>query len=143
MAIQDDLDLLLGVGGKVSKEPGVIPIFLEERYDKIAAIENIREMAICSSSVVAALMHVVATDDEEEVRDAAISTLCEICDEIEHKRNALLIAATDASDRVLTTVLEQASSVDPELAFRIASKLMGHQDRMVSSYAKGIVDRLK
>lgn len=143
MAIQDDLDLLLGVGGKVSKESGVIPKFLEERYEKIAAIENIREVAICSSSVVAALMHVLAKDDEEEVREAAISTLCEICGEMEHKRSALLIAANDASDRVLIVVLEQAGSVDPEFAFRMASKLMSHQDKMVSSYAKGMVDRLK
>lgn len=142
MTTQKDIDRLLGIGKTSNYEQNVVPEFLVSRYDKLGAIENIRDARICNPSVAAALIRVLIVDDEDEIRDSAISVLCEICEETYIKRIALLIAAMDQSYGVLTTVLEQANILDDDIALQIASKLMDHEDSMISSYAKAMIERL-
>ena len=142
MTVQQDIEILLGVDEKPHQlQEGVVPIYLEQRYDRLGAVENIRDSGGLDPNALAALIRVLVVDDEEEVREAALSALCEMCDDDTLKRTALVLASVDQNERVLTTVLEQANDLDLTFAKSIASRLVNFPDPVVSDYAEGILKK--
>jgi hypothetical protein len=141
MNIQKDIEALLRLSGQYIEMQGVIPGYLEQGYARLGVIETIRESGVATPTALAALMRVIVADDEEEVREAALSVLCEICEDNSVKRIALLLASADQNERVLTTVLEQSNLLDVSFAKEVASRLVTHPDPVVSKYASGIVSR--
>lgn len=139
MSVQRDLDTLMGFDLSVSGEEGVVPAYLEGHYNRLGAIENIRESGQNNEFVLAALIRTVVLDEDEEIREAALSTLCDISGSDQMKRLVLFLASADAHETVLTTVLEQAVIFDSPLAKKIAARLVNHPDSLVSNYANQLL----
>ena len=141
MNMQKDIDALLRFNDLLIDMQGVVPGYLEQGYARLGVIETIRDSGVATPIAIAALLREIVADDEDEVREAALSVLCEISEDSNMKRIALLMASADQSDRVLTTVLEQANLLDLSFAKELASRLVLHPDPVVSKYASEIMDR--
>lgn len=139
MSVQRDIDTLMGFDLSVSGEDGVVPVYLEGHYNRLGAIENIRASGQTNEFILAALIRTIVLDEDEEIREAALSTLCEVSGSNQMKRLALFLASADAHETVLTTVLEQAVIFDSPLAKKIAERLVSHPDSLVSSYASQLL----
>lgn len=141
MNMQKDIDALLRFNDLLIDMQGVVPGYLEQGYARLGVIETIRDSGVATPIAIAALLREIVADDEDEVREAALSVLCEISEDSNVKRIALLMASADQSDRVLTTVLEQANLLDLSFAKELATRLVLHPDPVVSKYASGLMDR--
>lgn len=142
MNIHEEIESLLkSIEMPLKGQKDIVPSYLENRYNRLGAIENIKQHENIDEFGFAALLKVLASDDEEEVREAALSTICTLTKDDSLKKIAIIISSVDQNDRVLTTALEEANNLDLPFAKEIAKKLVSFPDPMVSEYANGILNK--
>ncbi|BES73440.1 hypothetical protein RE428_44580 [Marinobacter nanhaiticus D15-8W] len=139
MTTQNDINILLGIEPPSEGKANVVPVYLEEHYARLAAIENLKAAREENDEALAALAKTTISNEDEEIREAALSALCEISSDNKLKKTILYIASTDASESVLSTALEQAALHFPELAKKMALRLQHHPDQSISTYSIGIL----
>jgi hypothetical protein len=86
MVEKEILDILIGNLGP-NVEPGIVPSYLEAPYLRATAAKEAASLETLSPELVAALLRVAFTDEEEGVREAARDTLIskgtnEVCEYI-------------------------------------------------------------
>jgi len=139
MSFEREIDSLMGFETSISGAKGVVPAYLESHYNRLGAVENIRESGHASEFALAALIRTIVLDDDEEIREAALSAICEVSESDQAKRLALYLACADAHERVVTTALEQAVAIDISLAKMIAERVVNNPDILVSSYVSQLL----
>jgi hypothetical protein len=89
MNMQKDIDALLRFNDLFVDVQGVVPSYLEQGYARLGVIETIRDSCVATPIAIAALLREIVADDEDELRETALSVLCEICEDGEVKRIAI------------------------------------------------------
>ena len=119
---------------------GIIPDYLEEQIVLRGIIHNIQEQKRDGFYEIAGLFKCLSSSDEEDVREAALAAICNLCDKKE-KLLAIAIASFDDNENVLSTMLEEANDLEPNIFKPIAKRFINHESDFISDYAQGMLDR--
>ena len=138
MIVEEEIDYLLGKKNRIIDEKDVsIPKYMQQMYSRIAAVELLADVEELTVEVVAALSRVCITDEEDEVRRAALDALVSINSET--LKSVLLISVYDTDFQIRLTALEELRSIDFELSLLVAKILKNDEDDAVREYALGLL----
>src|SRR5690606_42052529 len=97
MSFEREIDSLMGFETSISGAKGVVPAYLESHYNRLGAVENIRESGHASEFALAALIRSIVLDEDEEIRVAALSTICDNYERYQVYRLDLFLACADTN----------------------------------------------
>lgn len=120
---------------------GIVPDYLEEKVVLRGIIHNMQEQKRNGFYEIAGLFKCLSSSDEEDIREVALTAICNLGDEKE-KLLAIAIASFDDDENVLSTMLEEANNLDSSIFKPIAQRFINHESAFISDYAKGMIDRL-
>jgi len=134
MDIDREIDYLIGKQERyINKNNNILPEYLIPCYSRLAAIANLVTLGNPTVKVIAALLRVSVSDDEEDVRREALLGLVKLKPKM---AKIVLVAGTyDTDYQVRATAIEELHQIAPELAVETAKRLTDDEDEMVRDYA--------
>ncbi|EDN68426.1 hypothetical protein BGP_5926 [Beggiatoa sp. PS] len=134
MDIDKEIDFLIGKKERhINKNDNILPEYLIPCYSRLAAIANLVTLSSPTVKVIAALLRVSVSDDEEDVRREALLGLVKLNPEM--AKVALVAGTYDTNYQVRATAIEELHHIAPNLAIETAKRLKDDEDEMVRDYA--------
>jgi len=138
MNVDREIDYLIGQKDRVlSDNDNTIPEYLIPCYSRLAAIANLVALDKPLMKVIATLLRVSVSDEEEDVRREALLGLVKINPEI--AKVALVAGTYDVDYQVRSTAIEELQQIAPTLAIETAKRLKDDDDEMVRDYAQRLL----
>lgn len=138
MNIESEIEILLGIKQVDDLQEGVVPQYLEGRYTRMSAAEELANCVEGNILVQASLLKAMTNDDEEDVRKVALESLSQLNTEV--STIACIIGLYDADSGVRYDAIEGLRWKNLQLAKYFAEKLIKDEDEVVKDYAQGILE---
>jgi HEAT repeat protein len=136
MDVDREIDYLIGQKTRYISN-NTIPEYLIPCYSRLAAIANLVTLDNPTMKVIAALLRVSVSYEEEDVRREALLGLVKISPEI--AKVALVAGTYDVDYQVRATAIEELQQIAPTLAIETAQRLKDDEDEMVRDYAQTLL----